>query len=183
MICPRCQSDDTMRMSNGRGLCFACKCDWDPNNLSALPAPEPTPAPIPIPIIEPEPLDLPPAALEPFAMATVEEVFGPPLYTEERAQADLAQANTEAVITDADTGQASAGFDVTDLIGQLAHLEGGQVAMVTDIPDDDHVACVTASGVELLVPFEAVEKIVPLGAEPPINVQDVPGNQTGDAHA
>lgn len=154
MICPQCNKANTMTLSNGLGFCFECHFEWNPEELTALPA----------------------LAAEPFAMATVEEVFGPPLGTPERDAYDATQDFTREVTALTAETNAKADFELIALVGQLATLEGGQEAMVVGVPDDDHLEVMTASGESLTVGFADVERITPI---PPF-AEPIEATTTGD---
>lgn len=156
MICPQCNTENTMTLSNGLGFCFECHFEWNPSELKALP----------------------PLKVEPFAMPTVEEVFGPPLGTPERDAYDAARESAAAATAPADAPAPDAGFEMIQLVGQLATLEGGQEVLITGVPDDDHIEAVTASGDTITVGFTDVEKVTPI---PPLPVDLEPTNQ-GDHH-
>lgn len=55
IVCPACRSENTNVGASGLALCFDCAHQWDPKEVTALPAP----------------------LLAPFGMAPVEAVYGP----------------------------------------------------------------------------------------------------------
>lgn len=156
MNCPQCLDGNTMVLSNGLGFCFECHFEWNPDELKALP----------------------PLKVEPFAMPTVEEVFGPPHGSPERAdyEADLALQHDLAGLTG--EMEQEAAFEMIALVGQLATLEGGQDVMIVGVPDDDHITAVTASGDTITVGFTDVERVRPI---PPFAEPIEPTTQ-GDHH-
>lgn len=164
--CPECGGQNTMVLSDGMARCFDDQHEWDPKSVAALPrppaavpSPEPTAQPATdadsaadsaggVPADESSPItatSLPePPALEPFGMASTEEVFGPDL----AGRADGATVDTD------------------DLIGGTARLEGGQVALVLSFPDADHVVVRLNDGRDETVPLSDVERITRRAPEP-----------------
>lgn len=118
MICPQCRTPNTMITADGTALCFECRFEWNPNELVAGPSP----------------------IIQPFAMATVEEVFGPPPGVELEP----------------------APFEIDDLLGQVATLEGGQQALIIGTDGFGPLTVVTATGHELTVPLSDVVAVVPV---------------------
>lgn len=156
MNCPQCLDANTMVLANGLGFCFECHFEWNPDELKALP----------------------PLKVEPFSMPTVEEVFGPPHGTPERAAYDADRELERDVTALTEEVNADAGFEMIALVGQLATLEGGQDVMIVGVPDDDHIEAVTASGDTIKVGFTDVERVRPI---PPFAEPIEPKTQ-GDHH-
>lgn len=113
--CPECGNTNTMVLSDGMARCFDDQHEWDPETVTALPRPP----------------------IAPFAMASVEEVFGPPPGFDVEAPAD-----TRA-----------------ELVGGTARMEGGQLGTVTGFPDDDHVTVLLNDGRSETVALSDVETI------------------------
>lgn len=126
--CPKCLSGNTMVGAAGVGRCFDCTHEWDPATEVA-----------------PEPL-----AVEPFAMAPIEDVYGP-----------------DDAVTDWDGIH-----DPDALIGGTARLEGGQVATVNAFPDADHVHVTLNDGRDEIVPMSDVERITPRASAAVVEAAD-----------
>lgn len=137
MICPACRSENTMTTSDGGALCFECRNEWDPTQLVAGPAP----------------------VIAPFAMASVEEVFGPP----------------PGVELDPPP------FEMDDLLGQIATLEGGQQMLITETDGFGPITGVTPSGDTLHVPLSDVVSVVPLPELDPATTDVHEGDQQEEA--
>lgn len=127
-VCPECGGTNTMVLSDGMGKCFDDGHEWDPAQVTALPRPE----------------------IEPFQMASVDEVFGPP--------------------PGVDPEPGTLTHD--EMVGGTARLEGGQVAQVLSFPDDDHVMVRLNDGRDELVPMSEVERITPRAPEYVIEPED-----------
>lgn len=122
-----------MTTADGKGLCFACRHEWNPGEVTALPDPP-----------QPDP-----------------------------ATADFERdviALTAQVDDDAKT-------ILYDLIGQLATLEGGQLAMVVDVIDVETLAVAIADGRIEHVGINDVDSIVPMPPEIQALMQDPQGDQ------
>lgn len=148
IVCPQCQSEQGVPMSDGTRLCLSCRNEWDPSRPQLV-AQAPTP-PAPAPMSPPEDNDATTrAAVPPGAPPTVDDVLGPPaeVLAEREAQARL----------DA-------------MVGTQVVLEGGQVATIVGFPDDDHVEVSFAGEVDgfdgAVVDFNDVVRSI--DAPPPV---------------
>lgn len=117
VICPQCQSEQGVNMSDGNRLCFGCRHEWNPAapQTSVLAPQSPAPALVPPPgdnvtttrVTAPQ-----------GASTTVDDVLGPPA----------------EVLADR---EAQAALDA--MVGTQVVLDGGQLATIESFPDDDHV--------------------------------------------
>lgn len=122
LICPTCRSVNTMIGVSGVGRCFDCAHEWDPTAEVATVAIE----------------------IEPFAMAPVEDVYGPDIDDDVWAE----PASQEATI------------------GGTARLEGGQLATVLSWPSVDSVELLLNDGRVEVVNVSDVERITERAPDP-----------------
>lgn len=78
LVCPNCGHTNTAVAGSGSGMCFDCAHMWDPATVVGVPAPT-VDAPAPL-IGDVVPIGTPGSVgpLEPFGMASVEDVFDAP---------------------------------------------------------------------------------------------------------
>lgn len=139
LICPECGDGDTMHTADGGALCFACRHEWNPAEVVAIP------------------LD----RLGVTAVLTVADVLGPPAGIDDLIidTPTVDDAHVWGTDDEADDDTAQARMDA--LVGGTATLEGGQYARVIAFPDADHVIVELAGGEQVTVNFADVDRIMP----------------------
>lgn len=150
-----------MLTADGNALCFACRHEWNPAQVVAIPRPTVEPAPTAT-------VDRPPGKLLPddehwrdATAETVADVLGPPAgyIPDELARARETIDELDAAAADVDADDAQALLD--SMIGGTATLEGGQYARVIDFPDEDHVLVELSGGEQVTVELGDVDRIMP----------------------